>query len=118
MIFIYLQKNDVCVFNRTGENTSSYLSKNTLAFREQNVLLGTTYRIIANALSSEPTCLAEIEESKARRIVELSGSSSDNAEKVVNSERRSFLYLCVVYLDMQPSGYMKEIMKNDDCLCF
>ncbi|KAI5273209.1 Dna-Dependent Protein Kinase Catalytic Subunit [Manis pentadactyla] len=66
-----------------GENTSSYLSKNTLAFREQNVLLGTTYRIIANALSSEPTCLAEIEESKARRIVELSGSSSDNAEKVI-----------------------------------
>ncbi|XP_073085590.1 DNA-dependent protein kinase catalytic subunit isoform X1 [Manis javanica] len=65
-----------------GENTSSYLSKNILAFREQNVLSGTTYRIIANALSSEPTCLAEIEESKAR-IVELSGSSSDNAEKVI-----------------------------------
>ncbi|KAM9198416.1 DNA-dependent protein kinase catalytic subunit isoform 2-T2 [Dugong dugon] len=65
------------------ENTSSYLNKNILAFRDQNILLGTTYQIIANALSSEPTCLAQIEESKVRRILELSGSSSKNAEKVI-----------------------------------
>uniref|UniRef100_A0A452TWS2 DNA-dependent protein kinase catalytic subunit n=1 Tax=Ursus maritimus TaxID=29073 RepID=A0A452TWS2_URSMA len=66
-----------------GESTSSYLSKNVLAFHDQNILLGTTYRIIANALSREPTCLAEIEESKARRILDLSGSSSENPEKVI-----------------------------------
>ncbi|XP_062935178.1 DNA-dependent protein kinase catalytic subunit [Cynocephalus volans] len=63
--------------------TSSYLSENVLAFRDQNILLGTTYRILADAVSSEPTCLAEVEESKARRILELSGSSSESTEKVI-----------------------------------
>ena len=38
---------------------------------------------MADALSSEPPCLAGIEESKARSVVELSGSSSEDAEKVV-----------------------------------
>ncbi|XP_036194617.1 DNA-dependent protein kinase catalytic subunit [Myotis myotis] len=77
-----------------GENTSSYLSKNILAFRDHNVLLGTTYRIIANALSSEPSCLAEIEKSKARRILELSGSTSENVEKVVTAlHQRAFHHL-------------------------
>ncbi|XP_044600073.2 DNA-dependent protein kinase catalytic subunit [Equus asinus] len=65
------------------ENTSSYLSKNIPVSRDHNILLGTTYRIIANALSSDPTCLAEIGESKARRILELSGSSLENAEEVI-----------------------------------
>ncbi|XP_006860145.1 PREDICTED: DNA-dependent protein kinase catalytic subunit [Chrysochloris asiatica] len=65
------------------ENTSSHLSKNILASCDQNIFLGTTYQIIANALSSEPTCLAQIEESKVRRILELSGSSSEDTEKVV-----------------------------------
>ncbi|XP_045042012.2 DNA-dependent protein kinase catalytic subunit isoform X2 [Desmodus rotundus] len=77
-----------------GENTSGYLSKNILAFRHHNILLGTTYRIIANALSSEPSCLAEIEESKARKILELSGSTSENAEMVITGlYRRAFHYL-------------------------
>lgn len=88
----------MCVFNPIGENTSSYLSKNILAFRDHNVLLGTTYRIIANALSSEPSCLAEIEESKARRILELSGSTSENVEKVMVITRMNFLCLYVVCL--------------------
>uniref|UniRef100_A0A8C9DUV3 DNA-dependent protein kinase catalytic subunit n=1 Tax=Prolemur simus TaxID=1328070 RepID=A0A8C9DUV3_PROSS len=64
-------------------NTSSYLSKNILAFRDQNILLGTACRIIADALSSEPACLTGIEDSKARRILELSGSRSEDAEKVI-----------------------------------
>ncbi|XP_045311337.1 DNA-dependent protein kinase catalytic subunit isoform X1 [Leopardus geoffroyi] len=66
-----------------GESISSYLSKDVLAFHDQNILLGTTYRIIADALSREPTCLAEIEESKARRILDLSGSGSENTDKVI-----------------------------------
>ncbi|XP_072660794.1 DNA-dependent protein kinase catalytic subunit isoform X5 [Canis lupus baileyi] len=66
-----------------GESTSSYFSKNVLAFHDQNILLGTTYSIIANALRREPACLAEIEESRARRILDLSGSSLENAEKVI-----------------------------------
>ncbi|XP_016054399.1 PREDICTED: DNA-dependent protein kinase catalytic subunit [Miniopterus natalensis] len=77
-----------------GENTPSYSSTNPLGLRDRNVLLGTTYRIMANALSSEPSCLAEIEESKARRILELSGSSSENVEKVAAGlYQRAFCYL-------------------------
>ncbi|NIG61188.1 DNA-dependent protein kinase catalytic subunit-like [Pontoporia blainvillei] len=64
------------------ENTSSYLGRNVAASRDHNILVGTTYRIMADALSSAPTCLAGIEESKARSVVELSGSSSEDAEKV------------------------------------
>ncbi|GAB5583955.1 DNA-dependent protein kinase catalytic subunit isoform X1 [Prionailurus iriomotensis] len=77
-----------------GESISSYLSKNVLAFHDQNILLGTTYRIIADALSREPTCLAEIEESKARRILDLSGSSSENTDKVIAGlYQRAFYHL-------------------------
>ncbi|XP_077022849.1 DNA-dependent protein kinase catalytic subunit isoform X2 [Tamandua tetradactyla] len=76
------------------ENSSSYLDKNTLAFCDQNILLGTTYRVIANALSSEPTCLGQIEESKARKILELSGFSSENAGKVTAGlYEKAFHYL-------------------------
>ncbi|XP_032697088.1 DNA-dependent protein kinase catalytic subunit isoform X4 [Lontra canadensis] len=77
-----------------GESTSSYISKNVLAFHDQNILLGTTYRIIAEALIREPTCLAEIEESKSRRILDLSGSSTENAEKVIAGlHQRAFHHL-------------------------
>ncbi|XP_044937720.1 DNA-dependent protein kinase catalytic subunit isoform X2 [Mustela putorius furo] len=77
-----------------GESTSSYISKNVLAFHDQNILLGTTYRIIAEALIREPNCLAEIEESKARRILDLSGSSTENAGKVITGlHQRAFHHL-------------------------
>ncbi|XP_073924597.1 DNA-dependent protein kinase catalytic subunit isoform X2 [Castor canadensis] len=75
-------------------NTSSYLSKNIVASCDQNILLGTTYRIIANALSSEPACLANIEESKAKRILELSGSSAESAERaIMGLYQRAFYHL-------------------------
>lgn len=100
-VYLLLKKSCVfvCVcFNPIGENTSGYLSKNILAFRHHNILLGTTYRIIANALSSEPSCLAEIEESKARKILELSGSTSENAEMVMFIARMNLHFSCVVCL--------------------
>ncbi|XP_074056019.1 DNA-dependent protein kinase catalytic subunit isoform X1 [Macrotis lagotis] len=65
------------------ENTSSYQSKNNLAFCNQNILLGITYNIMTRALSSEPTCLAKIEESKAKKVLELSGATSEDSEKVI-----------------------------------
>ncbi|XP_068381983.1 DNA-dependent protein kinase catalytic subunit isoform X2 [Eschrichtius robustus] len=89
----------LCAMLRTvsllaGENTSSYLSRNVAASRDHNVLAGTTYRIMADALSSEPPCLAGIEESKARSVVELSGSSSEDAEKVAAGlYQRAFQHL-------------------------
>ncbi|XP_055968392.1 DNA-dependent protein kinase catalytic subunit [Sorex fumeus] len=65
-----------------GENTSSYLSQNPRAFRDQSVLLGVAYQMLADALGREPGCLAEVEASKARRVLELSGSSSESTEEV------------------------------------
>lgn len=67
-----------------GENTSSFLSKNRPAFRHQNILLGTTYQMISDALSSDPNCLTEIEENKAQKILELSGYNLGSTEKVMN----------------------------------
>uniref|UniRef100_F7DR67 DNA-dependent protein kinase catalytic subunit n=1 Tax=Monodelphis domestica TaxID=13616 RepID=F7DR67_MONDO len=76
------------------ESTSSYQSKNSLAFRNQNILLGITYNIIASALSNEPTCLAQIEESKAKKVLELSGTSSEDTEKVIGGlHKKAFEYL-------------------------
>ncbi|KAM6171214.1 DNA-dependent protein kinase catalytic subunit isoform 3-T3 [Erethizon dorsatum] len=77
------------------ENTTSgYLNKNILASCDQNILLGTTFRIMANALSSDPACLADMEGSKARLILELSGSSTESAERVTAGlYQRAFLHL-------------------------
>uniref|UniRef100_A0A8C0BUS0 DNA-dependent protein kinase catalytic subunit n=1 Tax=Buteo japonicus TaxID=224669 RepID=A0A8C0BUS0_9AVES len=62
---------------------SDYLSKNIMAFRNQNLLLGTTYHIMANALSQDPRCLEQIEEEKAGKISVLSGESLESPEKVL-----------------------------------
>uniref|UniRef100_A0A8C4UGR0 DNA-dependent protein kinase catalytic subunit n=1 Tax=Falco tinnunculus TaxID=100819 RepID=A0A8C4UGR0_FALTI len=69
-----------------GNNTKSdYLSKNIVAFRNQNLLLGTTYHIMANALRQDPRCLEQIEEEKAGKISVLSGESLASPEKVLAS---------------------------------
>ncbi|PKU35877.1 hypothetical protein llap_13819 [Limosa lapponica baueri] len=65
------------------ETKSDYLSKNITAFRNQNLLLGTTYNIMANALSQDPRCLEQIEEEKAGKISALSGESLESPEKVL-----------------------------------
>uniref|UniRef100_A0A6I8P9D2 DNA-dependent protein kinase catalytic subunit n=1 Tax=Ornithorhynchus anatinus TaxID=9258 RepID=A0A6I8P9D2_ORNAN len=76
------------------DNLSSYLSKNIVASRNQKLLLGTTYRIMANALSKEPASLEQIERNKARKVMELSGASFDNVQKVIAGlHRRAFQYL-------------------------
>lgn len=53
-----------------------------MAFRNQNLLLGTTYHILASALSKDPRCLEKMEEEKARKVVMLSGERPENSEKV------------------------------------
>lgn len=79
-MFLLTSKKIVCVCDPIAENTSS---TSALASRDHHVLLGTTYRILADALCDEPTCLAGIGEGKARSVVELSGSSSEDVDKVV-----------------------------------
>ena len=66
-----------------------------MAFRNQNLLLGTTYHIMANALSQDPRCLEQIEEEKAGKISVLSGESLESPEKV-NKRGKAFRYFSIV----------------------
>uniref|UniRef100_A0A803SLW3 DNA-dependent protein kinase catalytic subunit n=1 Tax=Anolis carolinensis TaxID=28377 RepID=A0A803SLW3_ANOCA len=52
-------------------------------FRNQNLLLGTTFYIMASALCKDPDCLRQIEEEKAKTVLVLSGERPDNIEKVI-----------------------------------
>ncbi|CAM5116256.1 unnamed protein product [Natator depressus] len=75
------------------ESKTDYLSKNIVAFRNQNLLLGTTYHILASALSKDPRCLEKMEEEKARKVVMLSGERPENSEKVIAGlNKRAFQY--------------------------
>ncbi|XP_060099810.1 DNA-dependent protein kinase catalytic subunit [Heteronotia binoei] len=65
------------------ESNSGTRSKDMLVFRNQNLLLGTTFHIMANALSKDPRCLEQIEEEKARKVLVLSGEKPDDIEKVI-----------------------------------
>uniref|UniRef100_A0A8C3U087 DNA-dependent protein kinase catalytic subunit n=1 Tax=Catharus ustulatus TaxID=91951 RepID=A0A8C3U087_CATUS len=65
------------------DTKSDYLSTNIMAFRNQNLLLGTTYHIMANALSQDPRCLEQIEKEKATKISLISGESLENPKKVL-----------------------------------
>ncbi|XP_075350728.1 DNA-dependent protein kinase catalytic subunit isoform X2 [Mycteria americana] len=65
------------------DTKSDYLSKNITAFRNQHLLLGTTYHIMANALSQDPRCLEQIKEEAARKVSVLSGESLESPEKVL-----------------------------------
>ncbi|XP_027746012.1 DNA-dependent protein kinase catalytic subunit isoform X2 [Empidonax traillii] len=65
------------------DTKSDYLSKNIRALRNQNLLLGTTCHIMANALIQDPRCLEQIEKEKAEKISLISGESLENPEKVL-----------------------------------
>uniref|UniRef100_F6UGH4 DNA-dependent protein kinase catalytic subunit n=1 Tax=Xenopus tropicalis TaxID=8364 RepID=F6UGH4_XENTR len=56
------------------ESKTEYFNKNTKACRYQNMLLGTTYRIMADAVCNEPDCLYEIDGGKAGKVKDLSES--------------------------------------------
>jgi hypothetical protein len=73
----------VFFFNTTDESDiSNYLNKNIQASCDQSILLGTTCRIMADALSREPACLSDLEENKVNSILTLSGSNAENTETV------------------------------------
>uniref|UniRef100_A0A8V5FUE0 DNA-dependent protein kinase catalytic subunit n=1 Tax=Melopsittacus undulatus TaxID=13146 RepID=A0A8V5FUE0_MELUD len=65
------------------DTKSDYLCKNIMAFRNQYLLLGTTYHVMADALSQDPRCLEQIEEEKVEKISTLSGESLESPEKVL-----------------------------------
>uniref|UniRef100_A0A8C5WDN6 DNA-dependent protein kinase catalytic subunit n=1 Tax=Leptobrachium leishanense TaxID=445787 RepID=A0A8C5WDN6_9ANUR len=68
----------------------TYLSKNPRACRDQDMLLGATYRIMADAIFKEPDCLSHIEEAKAEKVREISASPE---EVVAGLYRRSLHHL-------------------------
>ncbi|KYO26142.1 DNA-dependent protein kinase catalytic subunit isoform B [Alligator mississippiensis] len=75
------------------ENVPDQLSKNIEILRNQNLLLGITYRIMAVALSKDPWCLEELEEDKVRKVSMLSGEKPDSPEKVIASlNKQAFQY--------------------------
>ncbi|XP_030070017.1 DNA-dependent protein kinase catalytic subunit [Microcaecilia unicolor] len=76
------------------ETKADYLRENTREFRNQNLLLGTTYSIIANALCKDPRCLQRIDKNKADKVLQLSGTMSENPDEVAASLfKKSFHYL-------------------------
>lgn len=89
---------------------SSYLNKNIQASCDQNILLGTTFRIMADALHREPACLSDLEESKVKSILALSGSNAESTEKVRKNGSGSVLVLCVFYV--LPSGQSEGAMRK------
>ncbi|XP_066480516.1 DNA-dependent protein kinase catalytic subunit [Tiliqua scincoides] len=71
------------------DETGSF-SNNAYTFRNQSLLLGTTFRIMANALCRDERCLDQIQEEKARKVFELS-EQPDNIKKVIAGlHRRAF----------------------------
>ncbi|XP_042320371.1 DNA-dependent protein kinase catalytic subunit [Sceloporus undulatus] len=65
-------------------------------FRRQNLLLGTTFYIMASALRKDSNCLHQIEEEKAKKVLVLSGERPDNIEKVIEGlNKRAFQYFKV-----------------------
>ncbi|XP_053322155.1 DNA-dependent protein kinase catalytic subunit [Spea bombifrons] len=74
------------------ENKTEYFSKNARAYRYQNLLLGTTYKIMADALYQEPDSLQDLEESKARMVAELSESPE---QVTAGLYRKAFHYLTI-----------------------
>lgn len=47
-------------------------------FRDQRILLGTTFDLLASAVHRSPSALEAIGEEKAQRVLELSGASSND----------------------------------------
>ncbi|XP_075444614.1 LOW QUALITY PROTEIN: DNA-dependent protein kinase catalytic subunit [Ascaphus truei] len=72
------------------ESKTEYLSKNPRACRYQSMLLGATYRIMADALCKEPNSLHEMGEEKARKVIELSESPEEVSSGLY---RKSLHYL-------------------------
>lgn len=77
---------------------SSYFNKNIQASCNQNILLGTTFRFMADALNREPACLSDLEETKAKSVLALSGSDAESTEKVRKIEEGQSFLCCVSFM--------------------
>ncbi|KAK1173766.1 DNA-dependent protein kinase catalytic subunit [Acipenser oxyrinchus oxyrinchus] len=73
------------------ERKIDYTKATTRIVRDQNILLGTTYHIMANALTRDGSALEHIGADKAGKVLDLLGTTSDNLEQVVVGLHRKAL---------------------------
>ncbi|XP_078543449.1 DNA-dependent protein kinase catalytic subunit [Lissotriton helveticus] len=64
------------------ESNNEYLSQKICASRDHSLLLGKTYCIMGNTLNLDPRCLEDMDDDKARRVLEFAGTSSGNPEVI------------------------------------
>ncbi|XP_069477126.1 DNA-dependent protein kinase catalytic subunit [Ambystoma mexicanum] len=64
------------------ESNNECLSQNIRHSRNHNLLLGTTYSIMGNTLCSDPDCLKEMDEVRARRVLDISEASSETSDAI------------------------------------
>ncbi|XP_075069595.1 DNA-dependent protein kinase catalytic subunit [Mixophyes fleayi] len=72
------------------DSKPEYLNRYPRAFRYHNMLLGATYRIMGDAICKESDSLERIEESKARKVIQLAESAENVAAGLY---RKSMHYL-------------------------
>ena len=67
----------------TEELESDCASAAAHIFRDQKILQGTSYRLLASAVGSSPSVLEAMETSKAEKVLRLAGSSASTSQPKV-----------------------------------
>uniref|UniRef100_A0A8C7SDY8 DNA-dependent protein kinase catalytic subunit n=1 Tax=Oncorhynchus mykiss TaxID=8022 RepID=A0A8C7SDY8_ONCMY len=93
---------------------SKFVKKNGCighVFRDQRILLGTSYHIMASAVSRSPSVLESIGREKADRVLQLAGSSSTASQQKVYNYGASFLFSGAVRrADEEVQSYTQECL--------
>lgn len=61
-------------------------SASSKVFRNQNILLGTSFHMLASAVSRSPSVLGTVEADKAERVAKLSGAAWPSESPKVGSK--------------------------------
>ncbi|XP_051784693.1 DNA-dependent protein kinase catalytic subunit [Erpetoichthys calabaricus] len=75
------------------ENQNDPIKTSYRISRDHNMLLGTSYSIIADVIAKDPSCLAELGEEKLQRLCHLSGASPGDTEQATVGLHRRALQL-------------------------
>ena len=86
----------------TEELESDCTSAAAQVFRDQKVLQGTAYGLLASAVGSSPSVLEAVESSRAEKVLMLAGSSSASASQPkvrdCGLQRVKYLLLCFFFV--------------------
>ena len=84
----------------TEELESDCTSAAAQVFRDQKVLQGTAYGLLASAVGSSPSVLEAVESSRAEKVLMLAGSSASASQPKVRDrglQRVKYLLLCFFF---------------------